>query len=237
MSQISGALEGNRATSAAPPLVEAVAVSRDYDGGRIQALSGVTLSIGAGESVALMGASGSGKSTLLNLLCGLDRPTAGRVLVDGREPASPREWAVLRARRIGMVFQSFNLLPILNARENVEVPMFGVVPSALGRRRRAMELLREVGLDDRAGHRPAELSGGERQRVAIARSLANDPALLLADEPTGSLDSKTAGAILALLIDLHRARGMAIVIVTHDPVVGSAAHLQLTMRDGRIVTA
>jgi putative ABC transport system ATP-binding protein len=216
-------------------LVEAQEVSRDYDAGRIQALSQVSLTVGSGDSLAIMGTSGSGKSTLLNLLCGLDRPTSGQVLVDGRLPGSASEWAAVRARRIGMVFQSFNLLPILTACENVEVSMFGVVPAAHARRRRALALLDEVGLGDRSGHRPSELSGGERQRVAIARSLANDPALLLADEPTGSLDSKTAEAVLRLLFDLHDARGMALVIVTHDRGVGSAAARRLTMRDGQIV--
>jgi putative ABC transport system ATP-binding protein len=215
--------------------VEAERVSRTYDGGRIEAVSEVTLAIAQGESVAVMGASGSGKSTLLNLLCGLDRPTAGRVLVDGRDPASTRAWAAVRARRIGIVFQSFNLLPSLNARENVEIPMFGVVRGAAARSRRALDLLDEVGLRARAHHRPSELSGGERQRVAIARSLANDPALLLADEPTGSLDSKSAAAIVELLLDLQWTRGMGLMIVTHDPDIARAAARQITMRDGRIV--
>jgi putative ABC transport system ATP-binding protein len=219
---------------ASPALVEAERVSRAYDGGRIEALSEVTLAITKGESVAVMGASGSGKSTLLNILCGLDSPTAGRVLVDGRDPASSRAWAAVRARRIGIVFQSFNLLPALSACENVEVPMFGVVRGAVARRRRALDLLDEVGLAARARHRPFELSGGERQRVAIARSLANDPALLLADEPTGSLDSKNAAAIVDLLLDLQWTRGMGLMIVTHDPDIARAAARQITMRDGRI---
>jgi putative ABC transport system ATP-binding protein len=133
------------------------------------------------------------------------------------------------------VFQSFNLLPSLNARENVEVPMFGVVSGAAARSRRALDLLDEVGLGARAHHRPSELSGGERQRVAIARSLANDPALLLADEPTGSLDSKSAAAIVELLLDLQWTRGMGLMIVTHDPDIARAAARRITMRDGRIV--
>ena len=215
-------------------LVAAHGVSRAYDAGRIKALTDVTVSVDHGECVAIMGASGSGKSTLLHLLCGLDRPNAGHVMVDGRTPASARDWARVRARRIGMIFQSFNLLPILNARENVEVPMFGVVDGARERRSLATTLHDEVGLADRATHRPTELSGGERQRVAIARSLANTPALLLADEPTGSLDSGTARSVLDLLLSLRRARGMSLVIVTHDPDVAAAADRRLTMRDGRI---
>jgi len=222
-------------TPPVPALVEAQRVSRVYDDGRIQALSDVSLRVAGGESMAITGPSGSGKSTLLNLLCGLDGPTEGRVLVDGRSPGSPREWAEVRARRIGMVFQSFNLLPVLTACENVEVAMFGVVPGAAERRRRALELLDEVGLGRRAHHRPSALSGGERQRVAIARSLANRPVLLLADEPTGSLDSSNAAAILDLLLDLRHTRNMAVVIVTHDCDVAAAADRQLHMLDGRIV--
>jgi ABC-type lipoprotein export system ATPase subunit len=217
------------------PLLAAFNLSRSYDRGRILAVAEVSVSVSPGESVAVMGQSGSGKSTLLNLLCGLDRPDSGRVLVDGREPGSRRAWAEVRARRIGMVFQAFNLLPTLSARENVEIPMFGVVAGARARSRRALSLLEEVGLGARASHRPTELSGGERQRVAIARSLANDPALLLADEPTGSLDSKTAVVILALLDDLMRSRGLALVVVTHDAQIAARAGRQLHMLDGRLV--
>ena len=222
------------ATDAAP-LVCLSGVSRIYDRGRIHAVSDVTLAIDAGASVAITGPSGSGKSTVLNLLCGLDQPTSGHVLVEGREPRSPRAWASLRARRIGMVFQSFNLLPKLTACENVEVPMFGVITSARVRRERARTLLEEVGLADRAGHRPTDLSGGERQRVAIARSLANSPDLLLADEPTGSLDTTTAAIILRLLLALHQARRVALVIVTHDREVAACAGRRVTMVDGRVL--
>jgi ABC-type lipoprotein export system ATPase subunit len=215
-------------------LLAAFDISRSYDGGRILAVADVSISVSPGESIAVMGQSGSGKSTLLNLLCGLDRPDHGRVLVDGREPGSRRAWAEVRARRIGMVFQAFNLLPTLSARENVEIPMFGVVSGARARSRRALSLLEEVGLGARESHRPTELSGGERQRVAIARSLANDPALLLADEPTGSLDSKTAVLILELLADLVRSRGLALVVVTHDAQIAARAGRQLQMVDGRL---
>ena len=197
----------------------------------------MSVSVAPGESIAIMGQSGSGKSTLLNLLCGLDRPDRGRVTVDGTEPASRSAWAGVRARRIGMVFQAFNLLPTLSARENVEIAMFGVVHGARARTRRALALLEEVGLGARAAHRPAELSGGERQRVAIARSMANDPAVLLADEPTGSLDSKTAVLILTLLADLVRSRGLALVVVTHDAHIAASAGRLFHMIDGRLAPA
>ncbi|MBE3132104.1 MAG: ABC transporter ATP-binding protein [Acidobacteria bacterium] len=218
----------------APPIVQTVGVSRTYDGGRIRAVSDVTVAIAAGESVAIAGPSGSGKSTLLHLLCGLERPTGGAVLVDGIEPRSASQWAAIRARRIALVFQNFNLLPMLTARENVEVPMFGVVAGAARRRQRALTLLEEFGLAGRVNQRPHELSGGERQRVAIARSLANDPDLLLADEPTGSLDSATATVTLRLLVDLRVRRRLALVIVTHDPVVAATAGRRLSMIDGRL---
>ncbi len=215
-------------------LIAAESVVRSFDGGRVPAVTDVSFAVARAESVAIMGQSGSGKSTLLNLLCGLDRPDGGRILVDGRVPRPPREWASVRARRIGMVFQGFNLLPTLTARENVEVPMFGVVAAAAERRYLARTLLREVGLGDREAHRPTELSGGERQRVAIARSLANNPDVLLADEPTGSLDSTTASTVIRLLLALHRTRDMALVIVTHDRDIARAAARRLTMRDGRL---
>jgi ABC-type lipoprotein export system ATPase subunit len=217
-----------------PPIVQTAGVSRTYDGGRIRAVSDVTVAIAAGEAVAIAGPSGGGKSTLLHLLCGLERPTGGAVLVDGIAPRSASQWAAIRARRIALVFQNFNLLPMLTARENVEVPMFGVVAGAARRRQRALALLEEFGLAGRVNQRPHELSGGERQRVAIARSLANDPDLLLADEPTGSLDSTTAAATLRLLVDLRARRRMALVIVTHDPVVAAAAGRRLSMIDGRL---
>lgn len=211
-------------------------MSRVYDKGRTTAVTHVDLSVARGESVAITGPSGSGKSTLLHLLCGLDRPTAGRVLVDGRTPPTPDAWAGLRAHRIGMVFQAFHLLPTLTACENVEVPMFGVLAGASARRTRALALLDEVGLAGRADHRPSELSGGERQRVAIARSLANNPDLLLADEPTGSLDTHTAATILRVLTGVHRARRTALVIVTHGREIADCCERQLQMVDGRLIT-
>jgi putative ABC transport system ATP-binding protein len=211
-----------------------VGVTRAYDGGRVQALNGVTLSVQPGEFLAIVGPSGSGKSTLLNLMSGLDRPTGGRVVFEGEESPSASRWTRLRARRIGFVFQEFNLLCTLNALENVQVPMLGVVAGADERRSRAMSLLERVGLKDRAMQLPREMSGGERQRVAIARSLANSPRLLLADEPTGNIDSATSAGIMRLLGELHASDGASLVVVTHDP--GVAAHAQRTVRllDGRM---
>jgi putative ABC transport system ATP-binding protein len=229
-------MSGNPDSQAAPtPLLSAEGVSREYVRGRCVALCDVTLSIAPGEYLAIVGPSGSGKSTLLHLLCGIDRPTSGRVLYEGRQPRTPGEWARLRARKIGFVFQAFNLLPTLTARQNVEVAMFGITAGAAERRRRADELLSRVGLQARAGHRPSELSGGEKQRLAIARSLANSPRALVADEPTGNLDSRAAGEILELLEEIHRREGAALVIVTHDAAIARRAGRIVALRDGRIV--
>jgi putative ABC transport system ATP-binding protein len=210
--------------------------SRVYDGGRIAALREATVAIAAGEFVAVVGPSGSGKSTLLHLLCGLDRPSSGRVLFGGREPASSAEWTRIRARHIGFVFQAFHLLPTLTALENVEIPMFGVVRGAAARRRRARDLLARVGLAARVDHRPAQLSGGERQRVAIARSLANGaPVLLGADEPTGNLDSRAAAGVLDLLEEVHRQDGASLVIATHNPEIAARAARVLRLADGCVL--
>ena len=213
--------------------VAVAGVRKSFEGGRVSALRDVTFSVDPGEIVALTGASGSGKSTLLNLIGALDTPDAGSIVVDGRrldELASPSEY---RAATIGFVFQAHNLLPTLTATENVQVPMFGRLPRH-ARETRAGELLREVGLENRVNARPAVLSGGERQRVAIARALANDPRLLLADEPTGALDSVTGTQVLDLLERLRRLRGMTIVIVTNDEDVATYAGRTLRLRDGVI---
>jgi len=210
-------------------------VTRVYERGLVTALCDVTLSISRGESLAIMGPSGSGKSTLLHLLCGLDRPTTGRVIFEGREPGTLEAWARIRARRIGFVFQMFNLLPTLTSHENIELAMLGVVPGATERRVRTARLLDRVGLSSRRNHHPAELSGGERQRVAIARALANDPAIILADEPTGNLDSKTSLQIMDLLMDINHSGKTTLVLVTHDPGVAARAGRRLTMVDGRLV--
>jgi len=211
-------------------------VSRWYADGRVKALSGVSLEIARGQCVAIQGPSGSGKSTLLHLLCGLDSPTSGCVLFGGRQPGSVGAWARLRAEHIGFVFQAPNLLPTLTAAENVEVPMFAVGRPRREREGRAHELLRRVGLADRATHRPAELSGGERQRVAIARALANEPDVVLADEPTGNLDSVTSAAILDLLLELRAQDGTTLVMVTHDPDVAARAERVVRLFDGRVTS-
>jgi putative ABC transport system ATP-binding protein len=221
------------------PVIETNALSRTFtmgSGHEVHALRGVDIRIAAGESIALMGASGSGKSTLMHLLGCLDTPSSGRYLLKGREVAdlSPRERAKVRNARIGFVFQDFNLLPQLSAIENVALPLLYRRGSGSARQT-ALAALEQVGLADRAKHRPTQLSGGERQRVAIARALVGDPAIVLADEPTGNLDSKTGAEILALLTDLHKA-GRTLVIVTHDPGVAAHTSRTLLMRDGRLIS-
>lgn len=217
------------------PMLRLIGVSRQFDSGNIVALRDVSLDLHAGDLVAITGPSGSGKTTLLNIMAGLDRPTSGSVTFAGITSPSAAAWTRLRATRLGVIFQEFNLLPTLSAVENVEVAMFGVVPSAVLRRRRALERLEEVAVAYCAHRRPAELSAGERRRVGIARSLANDPDILLADEPTSNLDTTTAAAVLDLLFRLQRRRGMAMAIVTHDPVVIARCPCCLHIVDGRLV--
>jgi len=216
--------------------IEARNLQREFDGGSVKALRGADFTIRQGEFVAIVGPSGSGKSTLLQLLGALDRPTEGEVLFRGQSLNSLADPSQFRARSLGFVFQSFHLLPTLTAVENVQVPMFEVPMSSRERRRRAVELLEAFGLGDRMDHLPVKLSGGERQRVAIARSLANGPELLLADEPTGNLDSENSVRVLDLLKHIHAERHMTLIVVTHDPDVASQAHRTLRMRDGRIVS-
>lgn len=215
-------------------LIEAVGLVREYHDGHVRAVAGVDLQIQRGEYVAIMGPSGSGKSTLLNLLGGLDRPTAGEVRFEGRSLADFPSLDVYRSQKIGFVFQSFYLLPTLTAVQNVQVPMFEGELNAPARRDRAIELLKLVGLGHRLHHRPSEMSVGERQRAAIARSLANHPKLLLADEPTGSLDSRTGTEVLGLFDLLHREHGMTLIIVTHSNAVAHAAQRIVWYRDGQI---
>jgi putative ABC transport system ATP-binding protein len=217
-------------------LLRADGLHKTYPDGRVHALAGVSLAVRPGEFVAVTGPSGCGKSTLLNLLGALDRPDRGEVWFQGQPLSARRDLDRFRARQIGFVFQSFFLLPTLTSRENVQVPMFEGPPrSARERARKADELLEAVGITHRARHRPAQLSVGERQRVALARALANDPVLLLADEPTGNLDSQSAGDVLDLLTTLQRDRGLALVMVTHADEIAERADRVLRMRDGRVV--
>jgi putative ABC transport system ATP-binding protein len=213
--------------------VVAEGVRKSFEGGRVRALEDATFRVEPGELVALTGPSGSGKSTLLNLVGALDTPDAGRLEVDGQDLGRLADPARYRTEVVGFVFQSHNLIPTLTATENVELAMFGQRPRR-ERNARAHELLEEVGLAGRAEASPTVLSGGERQRVAIARALANDPRLLLADEPTGALDSATAGHVLELLELLRARRGMTILLVTNDDAVAERAERVLRLRDGVI---
>jgi ABC-type lipoprotein export system ATPase subunit len=211
-------------------------VSKTFEGGRIGALSAVSLRLAAGDFVALTGPSGSGKSTLLNLIGALDRPDAGSILVGGEE-LSRLDAAEYRAATVGFVFQFHNLIPTLSAAENVQIPMIGRGDGRGERERRSRTLLDEVGLAGRLESSPTTLSGGERQRVAIARALANEPRLLLADEPTGALDSETSAEIVQLLLRLRDQRQMTVLLVTNDQSVSQQADRVLRLRDGSVEPA
>lgn len=219
-------------------LVRTQGLTREYRVGRsaIAALRSVDITLQRGEFVAIMGPSGCGKSTLLNLLGGLDQPTAGQVLVDGHDLAhfSEEQLAALRRSKMGFIFQRHDLLGVLTARENVEFPLLLADVAPADRRARAEELLALVGLAAKADHLPEELSGGEQQRIGIARALANRPALLLADEPTGNLDSATAAEVLDVLESIARRHGLTLVMVTHDPQSAARADRTLHLRDGRL---
>jgi ABC-type lipoprotein export system ATPase subunit len=217
-------------------LLEAKNLTREFDEGHVKALRGVDFSIKEGEFVAITGPSGCGKSTLLQLLGALDRPTSGTLFYRGISLPDHPNPAAYRARDVGFIFQAFHLLPTFTAAENVQIPMFEIDRSASERRERAFELLNLVGLEHRLDHFPSKLSGGERQRVAIARSLANEPSLLLADEPTGNLDSENAHSVLDLIISLQQEQGRTMVLVTHDPTIAERAGRTLRMIDGRIVS-
>jgi ABC-type lipoprotein export system ATPase subunit len=216
-------------------MIETHDLTRVYgDAEEIHALDGITMSIEAGEFLAVMGPSGSGKSTLLNVLGTLDTPTSGKVFVNGQDLSTLRDVDRFRAKTVGFMFQLHNLLPTLTARENVEIPMMGFLDVG-SRRKRAEELLGLVGLAERKHHLPGQLSGGQRQRVAVARALANQPPLVLADEPTGSLDTTAGQDLMRLLRELNRSQGVTFVIVTHDPSVARQTQRVVVMADGKIV--
>ena len=222
-----------------PPLeyvFEAVGIAKKFDDGQVQALRGVTFRVTQGEFLAVTGPSGCGKSTLLQMLGALDRPSSGTLLYRGSSIPDLRDQSKYRALEIGFIFQAFHLLPTFTALENVQIPMFeGRLPRS-EREDRAATLLTSVGLGHRLNHFPAKLSGGERQRVAIARSLANGPSVLLADEPTGNLDSENARLILELLAKLHAEQSMTLILVTHDMGIADQASRTIQMKDGRIVS-
>jgi putative ABC transport system ATP-binding protein len=220
--------------------VRTVSVVRHYKLGRsvIPAVDGVSLAAGRGEFIALLGSSGSGKSTLLNLIGGLDRPSSGAIVVEGSDLATMTSEQLAQYRRytVGMVFQSFNLVPTMNLYENVELPMRFAEVKRRERRARVIEALERVGLSDRIGHRPSEMSGGEQQRAALARALANRPKLLLADEPTGNLDSKTGKEIMDLIQELNRTLGMTVIMVTHErPLAERYANRLVFLGDGKLL--
>jgi putative ABC transport system ATP-binding protein len=221
------------------PIIRVEDVSREFHvgGQTIHALRNVSLTVGRGDFLAVIGRSGSGKTTLLNVMAGLDRPTSGRVLIDGQDVSAMSESGLteLRRRKIGFVFQSFGLLPLLSAYENVEIALRIAGAGIRERGRRTQEVLELVGLGPRAHHRPYELSGGEQQRVAIARALANQPLIILADEPTGELDSTTAASIFALLQEIVRTEGITIVTTTHDPLVMEQAKRVIELADGALL--
>ena len=223
----------------AEPILRAIDVVRDYPSGDsvVHALRGVSLTADAGRLVAVRGRSGSGKTTLLNVLGGLDHPTSGQVFIDGHEVSAMSEDQLVDVRRrsVAFIFQAFGLVPILSAAENVEVPLRLVRAPTRERDARVRDLLSMVGLGDRMKHRPHELSGGEQQRVAIARALANRPRILLADEPTGQLDSETGHVIMLLLRDVVRTEGVTAVVATHDPIMLDVADRVVELRDGELL--
>ncbi|MEN6290839.1 MAG: ABC transporter ATP-binding protein [Methanobacterium sp.] len=216
-------------------IIEIHGLKKSYENGQIIALNGVDLEIKKGEFVSIIGPSGSGKSTLLNMLGALDVADEGTVKVAGVDLTRTKDLSTFRSQEIGFVFQLHNLIPNLTALENVQIPMLESPLSGKKMEERAMELLRSVELEDKVNQKPTKLSGGQRQRVAIARALVNHPSIILADEPTGSLDSKTGDIILNILKDLHKKENVTLVMVTHEPYVANMAERTITVRDGKII--
>ena len=229
-----------RSSAPSIPIIHMEGIRKSYDlgkAGQLEVLHGIDLDIHAGEFVAIVGESGSGKSTLMNMIGVLDRPTEGNYILDGIPvaDANEKELAAIRNRKIGFVFQTFNLIGRQSAQKNVELPMLYAHVSSTERKRRAGALLEEMGMTDRANHQPNELSGGQKQRVAIARALSNDPALILADEPTGALDSATSRTVMDIFHQLHR-KGKTILLITHNSALADECQRVLTLIDGRIVS-
>ena len=214
-------------------IIEIKGLKKSYDNGKIKALNGMDLEVKKGEFISIMGPSGSGKSTLLNMIGALDRADEGSIKVAGIDLVKTKKLYEFRSKEIGFVFQMHNLIPNLNVLENVQIPMFETKTSSKDMKKRALELLKAVNLEDKIDQKPTKLSGGERQRVAIARALVNHPSIILADEPTGSLDSKTGEVILNLLKELHTKENVTLVMVTHEPYVGQMAERIVTVLDGK----
>jgi len=225
----------NAVVADSTPLISLENVSQEFDEGRVVAVRDVSLAIMKGESVAIVGPSGCGKTTLVILMCGIRTPSRGVIRWNGDPVTTPRIWTDLRRTSIGIVFQDFNLFPTLTAGENVEIAMFGTGSESRARRDAIEIALGAVGLSARTSHLPHELSGGERQRVAIARSIVNRPTLLVADEPTGNLDTANSAAIMDLLFELHATQGTTLVIVTHDPKHAARCKRQIEIRDGKLL--
>lgn len=217
-------------------LVELIGVNRFYETGHVHALKDVSLKIKRGEFLAVVGPSGSGKTTFLNLISGLDKPSTGKIFFNGDAPSESAQWAKLRLSEIGFVFQSFHLLPAFSALENVQIPMFGLRQTPNERADCARSLLKKLGFSADLSRRPDKLSSGEKQIVAIARSLANDPCMLLADEPTGNLDSINAAKVMHMLAELKETRGLTLIVVTHNPIVAEGADRIVEFLDGRILS-
>ncbi len=214
-------------------IIEIKGLKKSYDNGKIKALNGMDLEVKKGEFISIMGPSGSGKSSLLNMIGALDRADEGSIKVAGIDLMKTKKLYEFRSKEIGFVFQMHNLIPNLSVLENVQIPMFETKTSSKDMKKRALELLEAVNLGDKINQKPTKLSGGERQRVAIARALVNHPSIILADEPTGSLDSKTGEVILNLLKDLHSKENVTLVMVTHEPYVGNMAERIVTVLDGK----